>query len=156
MFVLNIRLSKRKIVVAILCLVIIILLGISLFGRNNAARRVSNGDLSCVEFLRQLGWQVSEQPVEQKEIQIPEEFMDVYENYNNLQRESGYDLKKYKGQTVTRYTYTITNFPGRSDVRANVLVFEEIIIGGDISSTELSGFMVALDTYENVVNKVES
>lgn len=155
MFVLNVRLTKRKIVVVIICLAVIILLGISLFGRDNKAQHIGE-EMSCVEFLQSLGWQVSEQPLEQKEIQIPEEFMDVYENYNNLQREAGYDLKKYKGKKVTRYTYAITNFPECSDVRANVLVFEGIIIGGDISTTELNGFMVGLDTYDNVVNKIKS
>ncbi|HHW46162.1 MAG TPA: DUF4830 domain-containing protein [Clostridiales bacterium] len=156
MFVLNVRLTKRKIALAVVCLVVIILLGFCVFGRDNKAQNIDKAGVSCAEFLQNLGWQVPDQPIEQKEIQIPEEFMDVYENYNNLQREAGYDLKKYKGKKVTRYTFTITNFPGRSDVRANVLVFEDIIIGGDISSTELNGFMVALDTYENVVNKIKA
>lgn len=97
-----------------------------------------------LSFLAQYGWKVEEEPVEVKEIVIPETFGDVYNNYNQIQTEQGFDLTEYQGKSVKRYTYTVTNYPGYEDkqcILANMLVYEDKVIGGDICSTELDGFM---------------
>ena len=46
------------------------------------------------------------------------------------------------GKDVTRYTFTITNYPNyEGTVLANVLVYRNRVIGGDICSADVSGFV---------------
>ncbi len=85
----------------------------------------------------------------EKEVTIPASFSEVYENYNELQKQQGFDLSKHKGQSAVAYTFTVlgrTDENGEpvSDVEAHVLVCEGEIIGGDIASTRLDGFMEPL------------
>ena len=102
-----------------------------------------------LSFLSQFGWEVEEEPAEVKEVVIPEEFDDVYNQYNVIQKEQKLDLEKYKGARVKCWSYNVKNYPGyeNSDgvIRANMLVLDGVVIGGDISSTELSGFMHTFD-----------
>ena len=49
---------------------------------------------------------------------------------------------KYKGKEVMRYTYEVTNYPeyeGR--VYANLIVYRNKVIGGDICSADAQGFL---------------
>lgn len=96
-----------------------------------------------LDFLRGFGWEVHEEPEEIVPVIIPEKFGKVYENYNELQREQGFDLKKFQGKEVRRYTYEVTNYPQQKKyIRANLLVFKGKIIGGDICSIYVKdGFM---------------
>ena len=75
-----------------------------------------------VDFLKQFGWEVEEDPIEIMEIRIPKEFDKVYQSYNELQKEVGLDLEKYKGRRVKRYTYKVLNHPSSKDVevRGNI------------------------------------
>ena len=76
------------------------------------------------------------------EVQIPKEFDDVFTNYNAIQKTQGCNLEKYAGKRCKRYTYVVTNYPGQTDnVRANILVYKDRVIGGDVCSLELGGFM---------------
>ena len=75
-------------------------------------------------------------------MQIPKEFDDVFTNYNAIQKTQGCNLEKYAGKRCKRYTYVVTNYPGQTDnVRANILVYKDKVIGGDVCSLELGGFM---------------
>ena len=86
---------------------------------------------------------------EEKEVVIPAEFSSVYDNYNRLQKQAGFDLEPYKGCSVMRYTYSLGDFPADEYVVINLLVTEEKIIGGDISSRRLDGFMLPLLAKQN-------
>lgn len=95
-----------------------------------------------IRYLKQFGWEVSEEPSEIVEVAIPTEFNEVYEKYNIIQKKQGFDLMPYRGKTVKRWTYDVTNYPdNRPHVKANLLVYDNKIIGGDICSLELDGFM---------------
>ena len=95
-----------------------------------------------VAFLAAFGWEVEADPDEVVDVKIPKEFDEVYESYNAVQQTQGCDLKKYAGKRCKRYTYVVTNYPGQADnVRANLLVAGGKIIGGDVCSLELNGFM---------------
>lgn len=96
-----------------------------------------------IAFLQSYGWIVEEEPYEIVEIIVPSEFDAVYTEYNKIQMEQGYNLLKYSGKRVKRYTYKVTNYPGRSDdnIYANMLIYESRVIGGDISCVALAGFM---------------
>ena len=95
-----------------------------------------------IQFLSQFGWQVEESPVEVKTVTIPGEFDKVFATYNEMQKEQGLNLSKYKNKEVTRYTFAVTNYEGyEGTVYANVLVYRNRVIGGDICSADVSGFV---------------
>lgn len=98
-----------------------------------------------IAFFSQFGWEISSDPLEVKEVIIPEEFDETYEKYNEIQKNQGLDLEKYKGKRVKAWSYEITNYPGYEDsdgiIHGNILVYDGVVIGGDISSVELDGFM---------------
>lgn len=99
------------------------------------------------EYLTSLGWEFNTDCTE-KQVKIPAEFNDTYRRYNEIQLSQGFDLEPYKGLEVTVYTYEITNYEGyenRDCVFANLLVYENALIGGDVCSTSVSdGFMQTL------------
>ena len=73
---------------------------------------------------------------------IPQQFNQVYERYNELQKTQGMDLTKYAGKTVKKVVYQITNYQRQDTiVHATLLIYHDKVIGGDISSAELDGFM---------------
>lgn len=98
-----------------------------------------------LEFISQFGWVVDKAPVEVRDVVIPEAFDDVYKNYNSIQLSQGLDLKPFAGATVKRWTYTIKNYPdypeGTDYIRINMLVYNGKVIGGDVCSLKLDGFM---------------
>lgn len=95
-----------------------------------------------IDFLKQFGWEVEQEPVSIEEIVIPQQFNQVYERYNELQKTQGMDLTKYEGKTVKKVVYQITNYQRQDTiVHATLLIYHDKVIGGDISSAELDGFM---------------
>ena len=153
MFIFSIKTSKRKLVMHLgLIIALIIILGI-FFATLNASDKEAVCPIGkynlCVkdnegriEFLSQFGWTVSNEPIEITTVTIPSEFNSTYEKYNDIQREQGLDLSKYKEKTCTRYTYQVLNYKDAAQgVRANVLVLNDKVIGGDVSSVLLNGFI---------------
>lgn len=94
-----------------------------------------------VAFLTSFGWQVEQEPTETREVMIPAQFNDVYQNYNAMQQAQGFDLAPYAGEVCTQYKYHITNYPGETEVYATLLVYGRLIIGGDLACAEVDGFM---------------
>ena len=95
-----------------------------------------------VTFLNAFGWEVAEEPVSIEEITIPKEFNEIYEAYNRMQKEQALDLSRYRGKTLRRYTYQVRNYPDRDDpIWANLLIYKNRVIAGDICSSEFHGFM---------------
>lgn len=89
-------------------------------------------------IVKEMGYDdVSEKPYEVVEFTIPEDFGPVYVRYNNLLKSSGYDLSSYKGKKCHRYTYLIPS----QNARANIIVYQGEIIGGDISGITIDGIM---------------
>lgn len=100
----------------------------------------SNSDR--VKFLSQFGWEVEERPVKEGVVRIPKEFDELMNSYNNVQRALGLDLENYAGREVERYSYRVTNYPDYSgEVFANILVFHNKVIGGDVCSYDVDGFI---------------
>ena len=74
--------------------------------------------------------------------------LEVYNDYNSLQRLAGLDISDYKGKNAIRYTYIVTNFPNETEekeIRANVLTVNGRPIAGDIMTVSLDGFMYSLN-----------
>lgn len=98
-----------------------------------------------VEYLQSYGWEVAEEPLATQELLIPEEMDDSYDEYLALQREQGFDLTKYAGKRVKRYTYEVTNYPtGETGVQADLLIYKNTVIGGEVLSPQLDGFLHGL------------
>ena len=86
-----------------------------------------------------------EAPVEECEITIPKEFDKVMTSYNEIQKQQGLDLSKYAKKSAKRYTYKVTNYPEyNGTVYANVIVYRDKVIAGDICSADARGFIHTL------------
>lgn len=126
----------------------LILLGtlLAVFAVKSAVSFISDAAGSVSEeaaaaFLKDCGWEIERGSAESEDVYIPSSFSEMYERYNAIQLKQGYDLSKYKGERVIKYSFVITNYKGFDNVRAHVLTWGGRIIGGDICSTELNGFM---------------
>ena len=149
MLVVSVRMKylKRASVIVLIAVIISFVLMAFLGARVKKVSSIhpisSNEDR--VAFLNGCGWIVSDKDIQEADIIIPSEFNAVYTEYNNLQKKQGYDLSFYKGITVKKYTYEVKNYPNTvENVRANVLIYKDRVIGGDVSSIELNGFTDAL------------
>jgi hypothetical protein len=98
-----------------------------------------------VEYLTAWGWEVSEEPTATEELVIPKEMDDSYGEYLQLQSGQGFDLTKYAGKRVKRYTYEVYNYPsGEQGIQANLLICRGKVVGGEILSPRLDGFIHGL------------
>lgn len=158
MFILSV--SKKKISAVLVVLLLVIFASVcaavsrvqlknlnaqSVENKTNSINFRAENNQERLKFISQFGWEVEAEPIEVCEVIIPQEFDDVYNNYNEIQLRQNCDLRDYSGERVKRWTYVIKNYPGYSEtdtcVRINLLIYNGIVIGGDVSSTELSGFM---------------
>ncbi len=132
-------LTKKGIAAILSMFILCVIVGGELSAASNG---IKNGDTHRhrTEFIAHMGIKILDSQPLTAEIRIPQEFGEVYENYNALQNMAGYDLKKYKGCSVTRYTYPTEN----GEEQVNLLVYNGRIIGGDISSVRLDGSMKPL------------
>jgi len=98
-----------------------------------------------IDYLSAYGWQVAETPLATQELLIPDEMDDSYDEYLALQSQQGFDLEKYAGKRVKRYTYEVLNYPtGEKGVQANLLICKNTVIGGEVLSPQLDGFLHGL------------
>ncbi len=136
----------RYVIATISFAIILLIIVIGLFSIDNATNQM------IVEYIESLGWQINPSPSEISHITLPKEFDVVYETYNAVQLNSGFDITKYKGKNVSRYSYKVLNHikSGESEVIASVFVYENQIIAGDICSTDANGFMHALTETANI------
>lgn len=149
MFIFTIKWNKKLalaviIAVALLLCALIILSRTGDSGQSGSVQKLKT-NAHRIEFLQSLGWEVSEEPIEEKVIVIPQEFSNVYTSYNKLQIAQGYDLSQYCGLEATIYTYSIYNYSGYTGrVVADLYILNHEIIGGDVHSLALDGFMHGL------------
>ena len=98
-----------------------------------------------ITYLRELGWEVDEEPIESMELALPEELTGSYAAYNELQLAQGFDLRDYLGKSVSRWTYQVRNYPDRpEDVQLNLYLCEDRPIAGDIIAGGEGGFQGTL------------
>lgn len=95
-----------------------------------------------IAFLSAFGWQVESEPIEEVVLKIPKDFDKILSAYNNIQLHQGLDLSKYSGKEVTRVTYRVTNYPNYDgEVVADLIIHRDRVIGGDICSADVDGFI---------------
>ena len=138
---LMLALSAALVAVLILCIPVQAVTAVSASDGSRVYTGVRSND-DRVNFLKRFGWEVEKEPNETVNVTVPEVFDDIFEGYNKLQNEQGLDLSRYRRKTVTRYTYTVTNYPDYDGVvYATLLVYRGRVIGGDICSAEADGFI---------------
>ena len=146
MMIMTAKVDFKKIILIAAGAAVLILAAIFLLGGTEGdtvpaptALQAGSND-SRVQFLKDLGWDVSTVPTESGQVKIPAGSSEVFDRYNLLQKGQGYDLSTYAGKTVMRYVYKINNYPGASaPVYATVLVHNDQIIGGDVTDTAPGG-----------------
>lgn len=160
MFMLSVKLSRKRILfgaVALLLVAGIGVTGVRLVGRGASASVTMTGETpekvktqkvtaksaeDRLSYIRSFGWEANEEPAEVLEVIIPEEFDQVYMDYNSIQKQQGFNLEKFSGKRVKRYSYVITNYPGaEGEVRFNLLMHGDKVIGGDVCTLDANGFM---------------
>lgn len=133
-------LSKKNLAVILASVIIgFILVGQFLTAKAGGVDGSTNA--KRVNFLQSLGLKVNETATEIKDIIIPQNFSKVYENYNQLQTQNGFNLKNYRGKPAKIYTYSIDD--DKENV-AHLIVCDDKIIGGDIASLRIDGSMTGL------------
>ena len=136
----------------------VLLLGAVLTGLILLARGCSGeGDKALlnnddrVAYLLSLGWEIDPEPVETLHLQLPDELVGTeYEDYNETQLSQGFALSAYCGRQLTRYTYSILNYPGgRTDVQLDLYLCEGMVVAGDVIALGENGFVGPLTFPEN-------
>lgn len=132
----------KKILFGILLLVaVLILISCEIFTHASPDRPAADTTEARVGFLQSLGYEVDLEKETVSQILIPETFSDVYEKYNALQKQAGFDLHKYAGKQAELYTYAVI---GEENVTATLIVIDGCVIGGDIASSKIDGTMYPL------------
>ena len=138
----SIKLSFWKIVFALMVSVALIF-ALSILASGEESGIMLQSEQSRIDYICSLGYSPAECG-EEAEIIIPSEFGEVYENYNALQKQVGFDLEPFKGRKAIRYTYSLADFTPDEYVVINLLVCDGKLIGGDVSSRRIDGFMLPL------------
>jgi len=136
---------NRKTALAIVIAAAVIIAGVVILASHAGSGAKSPGvgsNAGRMAYLLNLGWVVDETPTEQRSIVLPREFDEIYCKYNELQQEQGFDLLPYAGLEVEFFSYRVLNYPGTEDeVIANLIILNNEVIGGDIHSTAIDGFI---------------
>ena len=124
MLIFTTKLNKKKLLALVIGAFVLVGAVILLWPHKEEGAPVSSmGSLEGAgNYLQSLGYELEKEPVRQEDITLPKEFDSVYEEYNNLQKECGFDLSPYKGKNLTLYTYRLTNYPGEPEAMADVLL----------------------------------
>ena len=155
MLIMTAKLPKRKLTLGVAAAALLCCCAIALNFGQAAGREVSapavpdpkgvKSNQDRVDYLASYGWQVEEEPLATQELLIPEEMDDSYAEYLALQAQQGFDLKKYAGKRVKRYTYEVLNYPtGEAGIQANLLICKNTVVGGEVLSPQLDGLLHGL------------
>ena len=129
------HLSRRRLLPALL-LALAVLAGTLFFALRSpggSAGIPAPGSAGCAAYLEQLGWAADPDPIETLQLRLPEDLQSACADYAALQESQGLPFAGYGGQTVCRYTFRLTNYPGgRTDAQANLLLCGSVLIAGDV------------------------
>lgn len=159
MFIFTARLTRKRLAAAAAALILFCGAAFAITSSNREASigvsaastaptKVKNEE-DRIAYLESLGWQIRPETVCVEELMIPESFDETYADYLALQQSQGFDLSEYCGKRIKRYTYEITNYPtGETGVQISILLYKNKIIGGEVLSPQLNGFLHGLEMPE--------
>lgn len=125
--------------IVIACLIILLIIG--LFSVDNSTNEM------IISYLNSYGITVEKKPVQISHLTIPNTFDKIYESYNAIQAEAGFNLENYKGKAVIKYTYRIIN--SEPEALVNVFLYSNEIIAADISRQGSEGFVKPIVSQKN-------
>lgn len=97
------------------------------------------------KYLRSLSWEVNMSSETAQDIILPRSFDGVMKEYARMQLDQGYSFSDCGGLDCTLYTYELLNYPEHEGtVYLCLYVRGSRVIGGDIHSAEIGGFMHGL------------
>ena len=145
MFVIHFKLHRRLLVLCAALAALAVALVFLLSGCKKEGEIPSAPDqASRIAYLEGWGWQVTAQEKETLDLQLPEKLEDSWGEYAAMQAEQGLSFAEFAGRQVRRYTYPVTNYPGRDDVQINLFLCGDEIIGGDVIAVGKDGFRTGL------------
>ncbi len=157
MFIYSVRASTLRFF-AILAVTVCVLVGVMAVSGADSVSAMSDGayrfaDVSTkedrLEFLSQFGILAAEDSEQKEDFSLPEALDRVLLSYNEIQKAQGLDLSRYCKRKVQRYTYEVKNYKDPSlAVYANVIVYRQRVIGGDISAVGEGGFVLPFTAFE--------
>ena len=151
------RFSRKKAIFAVILMGVVMAALILLMGRmpeDSPAAPELTTNQERVAYLQSLGWEVSKEPLETLQFLLPDHLDEPYLSYNELQKKQGFDLSVCCGKQVSRYTYAVTNYPGRAaDVQLNLYLCENRPVAGDIFCPGAEGFQETLQYPEDTASQ---
>lgn len=150
MFTKCLKLTKKSAVIFIVIVAAIMMAAVILRSSPGCSFGVSEminvaSSEGRIKYLKELGWDADISTEECKSVLIPKEFEGIMLSYSQLQTEQGYDFASFGGLECKQYTYVITNYPSSdATVYATLYVKGSRVIGGDIHSASIDGFMHTL------------
>ena len=153
MFIYSVRASTLRFF-AVIILTIAALVGIILFGKNEATAYTASTEVDFsgiktnedrLEFISKFVTGVTGEPSAVENFSVPENFDRIMLSYNEIQKSQGLDITKYKNKKVTRYTYEVEKWgEEETPVFINLVVYRNKIIACDVSSQNPDGFVKPL------------
>lgn len=147
MFTKSLKLTKKRAVALLLLLGVILSAAVVLCSSPRSL--LSTGDMLDVsqtkgreKYLASYGWEIDPGSEEARTVLLPKTFEGAVGEYAEMQTSQGYDFASYAGLECRQFTYEVTNYDGRvGTVYATLYIKGTRVIGGDIHSADISGFM---------------
>ena len=94
------------------------------------------------KYLASYGCVIDPASETERTVLLPKKFEGTVRDYADMQTDQGYDFAFYSGLECRQFTYEVTNYDGcDGTVYAVLYVKGTRVIGGDIHSAEINGFM---------------
>lgn len=147
MFAINIKLTKRIrfcLLGVAVAVIVVLLMRLIVFG-DDVKQATCIDENQVATYVKSFGLEVDLSSLKIDNITVPIEFNEVYNNYNKIQQQQGFNLQNFKGKQLVRYTFPVTNHPKQTDdVYAEVLTYKGEVVAADVYSTNIDGFINAL------------
>lgn len=96
-----------------------------------------------IDYFASHGWEVEE--IAEKNITIPSEFSESYEQYAQLQDKQGLPLREYAGRNAQLYVYDVKNYsPEKRKMLAELLVCDDTAIASMVYSEDGGSLRLAV------------
>ncbi len=148
MFTKSLKLTKKRAVALLLALGVVLAAAVIL--RSSPRGLFSVGDMLDVsqpegreKYLASYGWEIEPESEQERTVLLPRSFGDgAISEYARMQTNQGYDFASCAGLECRQFTYELKDGGGEGGtVYAVLYVRGTRVIGGDIHSAEINGFM---------------
>lgn len=133
---------KKKKIFILALIAIAIYMAIFLIPEKNGKQEVSEPEIISastpserIDYFALHGWEVEE--IAGKDITIPSEFSESYEEYAVFQDKQNLPLREYAGKNARLYVYEVHNFrPENKKMLAELLVCDDTVIASMVYSED--------------------